>query len=120
MMRNSNKIESLKLNGMNNLLRLCSIVSVIVATIKIALMGNLTPGLAAFIIICGMVILIGNKKIYIIIASVAALTLFIISHDTSPQGQFIILKAIMILVLSCIGLYVMLGGFSKRNGNSNK
>src|ERR1035437_3311983 len=67
----------LKHNKMNNFLRFCSIVSILIMAIKIALIGNLTPGVVVFIIICGLLILIGNKTIYIITAAGAAILLFI-------------------------------------------
>lgn len=95
---------------MNNFLRFCSIISIIIASIKLALIGNLTPGIVVFIIICGLIILIGNRTIYIIGAAVAALVLFLKVYWGNAQGESSLLHSILTLALVCFGIYIMLRG----------
>jgi hypothetical protein len=98
---------------MNNFLRFCSIISIIIASIKLALIGNLTPGIVVFIIICGLIILLGNKTIYILGAAVAALVLFLKVYGGTAQGESILLHSILTLALVCFGLFIMLRGLFK-------
>ena len=95
---------------MNTLLRICSIVSMIIATIKLALLGNLSPITVVFILVCGVLIMVGNRTIYIITAAVAALVLFVKVYGGSPSGEYAVLGAILQLVLVCVGIYVMFKG----------
>jgi len=96
---------------MNNFLRFCSIISIIIASIKLAIIGNLTPGTVVFIIICGLIILLGNKTIYILGTAVAALVLFLKVYGGSAQGESALLHSILTLTLVCFGIYIMLRGF---------
>ena len=97
---------------MDNLLRFCSIVSIIIASIKLALIGNLKPGTVVFIIVCGLLILLGNRIIYIIIAAIAAIVLFVkIYGGGNYFGESSILQGLLTLALAVFGLYIMLKGF---------
>lgn len=96
---------------MQNFIRFCSIVSIIIASIKLALMGNLSPGIVVFIIFCGLLILLASRTIYIITAAVAALVLFIkIYGGRNPAVEFALLQSVLALALICFGIYVMLRG----------
>jgi predicted membrane protein len=110
-------------NIMNTFLRFCSIISIIIASVKLAIIGNLTPGVVVFIIICCLIIILGNKKIYIIGASVAALVLFIkVYGGGSLFGEFSLLKSVLTLALVVFGLYIMLRGFlpGRRNEKQSR
>jgi hypothetical protein len=93
---------------MNNFLRFCSIISIIIASVKLALIGNLTPGIVVFIIFCSLIILLGNKTIYIIGAAIAALVLFLKVYGCGAQGESTLLHSILTLALVCFGIYIML------------
>lgn len=99
-------------------LKICSIVSIIIAAIKLALIGNLSQNMVIFIILCGVLILIGNRAIYIVTAAVAALVLFIKLYGGSSTGQFALLQSILTLALVCLGFYVMLGGLIGRGNRT--
>jgi hypothetical protein len=108
---------------MDNFLRFCSIVSIIIACIKLALIGHLTLGTVVFIIICGLLILVGNRTIYIIVAAVAALVLFVkIYGGGSAIGESSLLQSLLTLALVVFGLYIMLRGFlpGRRNANQSR
>jgi hypothetical protein len=98
---------------MQNFLRICSIISIVIASIKLALIGNITPGTIVFIIICALIVLLGNRTIYIIGAAVAALVLFLKVYGGSPQGEAALLQSILTLAIVCFGLYIMLRGLFK-------
>lgn len=102
---------------MQTFLKICSIISLIVVSLKLAIIGNLTPGLTIFIIICGLLILIGNRTIYIIVAAVAALILFVKLNGGSPENEGILMKSILTLVLVVFGLYIMLKGLFSSTRN---
>lgn len=107
---------------MENFLRFCSIVSIIIASIKLALIGHLTPGTVVFIIICGLLILVGNRTIYIIVAAVAALVLFVKIYGGSSIGESSMLHSLFTLALVVFGLYIMIKGFlpGRRNANQSR
>jgi len=100
-------------------LKICSIVSIIIAAIKLALIGNLSQGTVIFIVLCGILILVGNRVVYIITAAVVALVLFIKLYGGSSTGQFALLQSILTLALVCLGFYIMLRGFLG-GGNRNR
>lgn len=99
-------------------LKLCSIVSLIIASIKIAMIGNLSQGLVAFTIICGVLFLVGNRKVYIITAAVASIVFFIKLSGGNSIEQYALLQSILTLAVVCFGVYIMFGGL-KRKKNSN-
>lgn len=108
---------------MDNFLRFCSIVSIIIASIKLAVIGHLTPGTVIFIIFCGLLILVGNRTIYIIVAAVAALVLFVkIYGGSSAIGESSLLHSLLTLALVVFGLYIILRGFlpGRRNANHSR
>lgn len=107
---------------MDNFLRFCSIVSIIIASIKLALIGHLTPGTVVFIIICGLLILVGNRTIYIIVAALAALVLFVKIYGGSAIGESSLLQSLLTLALVVFGLYIMVRGFlpGRRNANQSR
>ncbi len=74
------------------------------------MIGHLTPGTVVFIIICGLIVLLGNKTIYIIGAAVAALVLFLKVYGGSPEGETALLQSLLSLALVCVGIYIMLRG----------
>ena len=106
---------------MDNFLRFCSIVSIIIASIKLALIGHLSPGTVVFIIVCGLLIILGNRTIYIIVAALAALVLFVkIYGGGSSIGESSLLQSLLTLALVMFGLYVMLRGFLPGRRNTNQ
>lgn len=102
---------------MDYFLRFCSIVSIIIASIKLALIGHLTSGTVVFIIICGLLILIGNRTIYIIIAAIAALVLFVKIYGGDSLVESTLLQGLLTLAVIVFGLYVMLKGFLPGRNN---
>src|SRR5947208_1890422 len=103
---------------MQTFLKICSIVSIIIATIKLALIGNLSQGTVLFIIVCGILILVGNRTVYIITAAVAALVLFIKLYGGSSVEQIALLQSILTLAIVCLGLYIMLRGLFGRSNRA--
>jgi uncharacterized membrane protein YqiK len=95
---------------MQTFLKICSIVSIIIFSLRLAIMGNLTPGTVVFIIICGLLIMLGNRTVYIIAAAVAALVLFIKSFGGSPEGEGALLQSILTLAIVIFSLYIMIKG----------
>lgn len=96
---------------MNNFLRFCSIVSIIIAAIKLALMGNLSPGTVIFIIAAAILILVGNRTVYIITAAIAALVLFLkVYGGGNATAQSALLQSILTLALVCFGIFIMIRG----------
>lgn len=85
-------------------------MSIIIAAIKLAMIGNLTPGTVAFIILSGILILVGNRVIFTITAAVAALILFLKVYGGDVAGQSALLQSLLTLVLVVFSLYVMLKG----------
>lgn len=85
----------------------------IIASIRLAIIGNLTSGTVILIILCGLVILLGNKTLYIIAAAVAALVLFLKNYGGNPAEEAALLQAILTLAIVCFGLYIILKGFFK-------
>jgi hypothetical protein len=104
---------------MQTLLKLCSIISIIIAAIKLALIGNLSQGTVIFIILCGILIAVGNRTVFIITGAVSALVLFIKLYGGSSAGQLSLLQSILTLALVCFGLSIILRGFTGR-GNRNR
>lgn len=97
---------------MDNFLRFCSIVSIIIASIRLAMIGNLNPGTVVFIIVCGILILLGNRKIYIIIIAIAAILLFVkLYGGGNSVGESSLLQGLLTLALVIFGWYIMLRGF---------
>ena len=96
---------------MNSLLRFCSIVSIIIVSFKLAIIGNLTHGSVIFIIVCGLLILLGNRTIYIIVAAASALVLFVKLHGGNSIGESSLLQSILTLALAVFGMYIMLKGY---------
>lgn len=97
---------------MGNFLRFCSIVSIIIAAIKLAIMGNLSSGTVVFIIVAAILILIGNLTIYIITAAIAALFLFLKVYGAGNTAiESSLLQSILTLAFVLFGLYIILKGF---------
>ena len=109
---------------MDKFLRFCSIISIIIASIKLALIGHLTQGTVIFIIICGLLILIGNRTVYIIVAAGAALILFIkVYGGDTAIGRSSLLQSILTLAVVLFSLYFMLKSIfptSKKENNSKR
>ncbi len=105
---------------MQSFLKICSIISIIIAAIKLALIGNLSQGTVVFIILCGILILVGNRVVYIITAAAAALVLFVKLYGGSSAGQFILLQSILTLALMCLGFYIMVRGFIGKDNRTRK
>jgi len=99
---------------MQTFLKICSIISIIIFSLRLAIMGNLTPGTVVFIIICGLLIMLGNRTIYIIAAAMAALVLFIKYYGGSSEGA--LLQSILTLAIVIFGLYIMVKGFFPSSG----
>jgi hypothetical protein len=79
---------------MNDYLKFCSILSIIIASIKLAMIGSLTTGTIVFIIKCGLLILSGNPASCIIIAAIAALVLFVKLYEGgNPLGESSLVQA---------------------------
>lgn len=101
----------LNLSQMRNFLRFCSIVSIIIAAIKLAIMGNLSSGTVTFIIVAALLILVGNFTIYIITAAIAALFLFLKVYGAGNTViESSLLQSIFALAFVLFGLYIMLKG----------
>ena len=98
---------------MQTFLKICSIVSIIIAAIKLAMIGNLSQGTVVFIILAGILILVGNRVVYIISAAVAALVLFIKLYGGNNVGQYGLLQSILTLAFVCFGLYIILRSYFK-------
>lgn len=102
---------------MQNILKICSIVSIIIAAIKLTMIGNLTPGTVAFIILSGILILVGNRVVFTITAAVAALILFLKVYGGDAAGQSALLQSVMTLAIVCFGFYIMLRGVFGKSRN---
>lgn len=105
------------------ILRFCSVISLIIFSLRLSAIGNLTPGTVVFIIICGLLILVGNRTIYIIVAAVAALVLFVkIYGGDSAIGESSLLQSLLTLALVVFGLNIMLRGFlpGRRYANQSR
>ena len=103
---------------MQTFLKICSIISIIIAAIKLAMIGNLSQGTVVFIILAGILILVGNRMVYIITAAVAALVLFIKLYGGSGDGQYALMQSILTLALVCFGFYIMVRGFIGRGNRT--
>lgn len=102
---------------MKDFLRVCSIISVIIATIKIGLAGLLTPGWIVFIIICAIIFLAGGRKIFTITAAIASLALFARLYGQGDlHATNSILQSVLTLALVCIGIYIMFRSLFEVNG----
>ncbi len=75
------------------------------------MMGRLTPGIVILIMICGLLVLIGNRTAYIIVAALAALVLFVKINGNSSAEQTGLLGSIIVLTIALFGLFVMFKGF---------
>lgn len=101
---------------MQTFLKICSIISIIIFSLRLAIIGNLTPGTVVFIIICSLLIMLGNRTVYIIAAAVAALVLFIKYYGGSAEGEGTLLQFILTLAFVIFGLYIMIRGFFPSSG----
>ncbi|HEX4375357.1 MAG TPA: hypothetical protein VHZ50_18775 [Puia sp.] len=95
---------------MQTLLKMCSIISIIIVTIKLELIGNLSQGAVIFTMLCGILILVGNRTVFIITSALCALVLFIKLYGGNTAGQFTLLQSILTLALVCFGLYIIFRG----------
>ena len=103
---------------MGNILRFCSILSIVIAAIKLAIMGNLSPGTVVFIIVAAIVILVGNLTIYIITAAIAAMFLFLKVYGAGNTAlESSLLQSIFILTFVLFGLYIIMRGIFPVNRN---
>ena len=88
-------------------LRLCSIVSIIIASLKLAMIGGLTPNTTVFVIICGVLVAFGNRTLFTIAAAAAALVLFIKVNGGTRNGEVALLQSILALAFAVFGLYLI-------------
>lgn len=95
---------------MQNFLKFCSIVSIIIAAFRLAIIGNLSPGTVVFIIICSLLILLGGRVVFTVTAAIAAVTLFVKVYGGDGAGQSALLQGILSLALVCFGFYVIISG----------
>ncbi|MBL0335657.1 MAG: hypothetical protein IPP73_10255 [Chitinophagaceae bacterium] len=102
---------------MQNILKICSIVSIIIAAIKLAMIGNLTPGMVTFIILSSIIIIAGNRTVYIITAAVAAFDSFQKVYGGDAARQSALLQSIMTLAIVCFGFYIIFSGVFGNNRN---
>ena len=93
---------------MRTFLKFCSIISIIIASLKIAMMGRLTPYTAAFIMIGALLILIGNKTLYTITAALVALVLYTKVYGGTDQMDISIIQSIITLAIILFGIFLML------------
>ena len=105
---------------MQNLLRFCSIISLILFTLKLGIAGNLTQGTVLFILIVGLLIVLGNRTIYIISSTIAALYIFIHLYGGNNVEQYALLQSILTLALVSFGLYIMIKGVFQTSGNRRR
>ena len=61
---------------MQTLLKISIIITIIIFSLRVAVIDDLTPGTVVFIIMCVVPIMIGNLSIYIITAVIASFQLF--------------------------------------------
>ncbi len=92
---------------MVSLLRLCSIVSIIIASLKLAMVGGLTPNTTVFVIICGVLVAFGNRTLFTIAAAAAALVLFIKVNGGTGAGQAALLQSILAVAFAVFGMYLI-------------
>lgn len=88
-------------------LRLCSIISIIIASLKLAMIGGLTPNTTVFVIICGVMVAFGNRTLFSIAAAAAALVLFIKVNGGTRAGEAALLQSILALAFAVFGLYLI-------------
>lgn len=100
---------------MNGFLRLCAIISIIIASLKLGMIGGLTPGMTTFIIICGLLILIGNRAMFIVAAAVAGSVLFTKVYGGSTEGEAALLHSVLTLALVVFGMYIIVKGIFPSN-----
>ena len=97
---------------MKTILKIACIISIVVATIKLGIMGNLAPETAVIIMIGAVLILAGDKKVFIILAAVLSLYLFIKVYGSgNSQQETILLQGILMLVIILFGFWVMFKGY---------
>lgn len=99
---------------MLSFLRLCSIVSIIIASLKLAMLGGLTPSTTVFIIICSVLVAFGNRALFTISAAAAALVLFIKVNSGTRDGEVALLQSILALAFAVFGLYLIVRTFFSR------
>ena len=92
---------------MISFLRLCSIISIIIASLKLAMIGGLTPKTTVFVIICGVLVAFGNRILFTIAAAAAALVLFIKVNGGTRAGEAALFQSIIALAFAVFGLYLI-------------
>lgn len=104
---------------MRTFLKFCTILSIVIATIKIVMMSRLTPDTAVFIMIGALIILAGNKTLYTITAAIMALVLFLKVYGDTTRWDNTILQSVIALAIMLLGIFVMLRGVfpSSHSGN---
>jgi hypothetical protein len=95
-------------------LRFCSIISIIIASLKLAMIGGLTPNTTVFVIVCGLLIAFGNKNFFTIAAAAAALVLFIKVNGGTSVGQAVLLQSILALGFAVFGIYLVVRNLFSR------
>lgn len=106
---------------MQYFLRFCSIISLIIFSIRLALLGNLSQGTIIFIIVAGLLILLGNRTIYIIASAAAALFLFIRLYGAgNAAAESALLQSLLTLGIVVFGLFVMLRGIFPASRNRRR
>ncbi len=93
---------------MRTFLKFCTIISIIIATLKLAMMSRLSPGLVVFIIICALIVLVGNKTLYGITAAVAGLVLFVHVNSSNPEIDTALMQSILTLAVMLFGIFLIL------------
>ena len=104
---------------MYSILKFCSIISIVIFSLRLAIIGNLSQTTVIIIMVCGILILIGNRAIYIISAAIASLVLFTKHYEGSPDGESALLQSLLALVIVLFGIYIMIRGVFTSNKNVN-
>lgn len=82
----------------------------IITSLKLAIIGNLSVPTVGFIIGCGVIVLVARRALFTVVAAIAGLYLFIKLHGGSTEGEMALFQGILELALVCYGLYLIFRG----------
>lgn len=97
------------------MLRFLTILSLVVFSVRLYMMGVFSPVFIGIALIAGVAAMAFGRKGRIVAASIGGLLLlaqFISGGDAALRGQFI--QSVLTLALVLAGIYIMLGGRLKR------
>lgn len=97
------------------MLRFLTILSLVVLSVRLYLLGVFSPVLIAIALIAGVAAMAFGRRGRIIAGSIGALLLlaqFVSGGDTAVRGQFI--QSVLTIALVLAGIYLILGGRFKQ------